>query len=295
MACSIPDTLSLQPKLRTQARKKAFEIMFSRLKGLSKRLLIISIIINLLAMVVGAVYFNKTRWFAYALYENYVKKKSFSPMLYHRQRVEAFKLIEEDMDGKNVIIFAGSSLIMAFPWAIYFREMTQDTIIVNRGIGGDTTEGLLRRYEPTFFQLGRPEKIFLMVGTNDINGNVYMKGHLQIEDIIEKYSTLLEKLSTKLPAESICVQSLLPVRGNWAPANPLIRRFNETLEADVRTKGFCYIDLYDEFVDETGQLKSEYSLDDGIHLTTQGYRVWLNILAPYVTRKPRNIRDHVGE
>ncbi|MFX0202474.1 MAG: GDSL-type esterase/lipase family protein, partial [Candidatus Hodarchaeota archaeon] len=64
-------------------------------------------------------------------------------------------------------------------------------------------------------------------------------------------------------------------------SNAVIRNINEHLKLYAQEKKLCYIDLYDIFTDSTGQLDVRLSLD-GIHLTFEGYKVWLEAIEPYV-------------
>ena len=53
----------------------------------------------------------------------------------------------------------------------------------------------------------------------------------------------------------------------------LLNRMIKKLEGDKVT----YINLFDNFLDSSGNLKSEYS-NDGLHLSGTGYQRWKNIL-----------------
>ena len=46
-----------------------------------------------------------------------------------------------------------------------------------------------------------------------------------------------------------------------------------------------YIDLYSHFVEPvTGKMRTEYS-NDGLHLLGKGYKLWVEIIRPYVLKK----------
>ena len=53
-----------------------------------------------------------------------------------------------------------------------------------------------------------------------------------------------------------------------------LNKFYETYR-QPNEHNYHFIDMYEAFCDDQGLLKSEYSLD-GVHLTTEGYGVWMN-------------------
>lgn len=78
---------------------------------------------------------------------------------YYYQRASQFEIlpiVEED------IVFIENSITDYCVWAELFRNPN----IKNRGISGDVAEGVLNRLSPII--KGKPKKIFLMVGINDM-------------------------------------------------------------------------------------------------------------------------------
>jgi len=75
------------------------------------------------------------------------------------QRKTQFELMPE---RNTDIVFLGDSITARFEWQEYFSDLT----VTNRGIDSDVTEGVLNRLDTVENQ--HPEKIFLMIGINDI-------------------------------------------------------------------------------------------------------------------------------
>jgi len=73
-----------------------------------------------------------------------------------------FKALPHDTTD---IVFLGTSLTGGF----LLSELFKDTRLKNRGIGGNRTNGILNRLSEVTD--GKPAKIFLKVGTNDIQPN----------------------------------------------------------------------------------------------------------------------------
>jgi len=82
--------------------------------------------------------------------------------------IDQFAVMLEDLfrtllsPGPQAIVFLGDSLTSACEWHELFGN---NLTILNRGIGGDTSAGVLKRI-PTVAVL-RPAAVFLMIGTND--------------------------------------------------------------------------------------------------------------------------------
>ena len=56
----------------------------------------------------------------------------------------------------------------------------------------------------------------------------------------------------------------------------------ERAEAEeAAANGYVFIDLHSRFVDADGYLDPRYT-NDGLHLTGEGYRLWRELLIPYV-------------
>src|SRR5438105_5617872 len=79
---------------------------------------------------------------------------------YHEYRRGLFALSKIEAAS---IVMLGDSLTEGAPW----RELTGCADLVNRGIGGDTTSGVLARLDEVLKL--KPRAIFLMIGVNDIS------------------------------------------------------------------------------------------------------------------------------
>ena len=86
-----------------------------------------------------------------------IDKKDFAKNMF-----DYFKALPHDTTD---IVFLGTSLTGGF----LLSELFKDTRLKNRGIGGNRTNGILNRLSEVTD--GKPAKIFLKVGTNDIQPN----------------------------------------------------------------------------------------------------------------------------
>ena len=85
------------------------------------------------------------------------------------------------------MVFLGNSIIEGFDLGFYFP----DHQTINRGIVGDHLDGLIERLDNSAVAL-KPEKLFLMIGINDIGdqrSDEYLKA---------MFTTLIDTLDSKI-------------------------------------------------------------------------------------------------
>ncbi|MBR3307016.1 MAG: hypothetical protein IKI75_07180 [Lachnospiraceae bacterium] len=171
------------------------------------------------------------------------------------------------------VVFAGDSLVERCSW----DELYPGLNIKNRGIGGDTVEGLVPRLESIFKT--QPKKLFIMIGINSILGGK------DSDTIISEYKYLLDEI----PDEDceIYINSILPVASTQTHAGDIIlkaRDINEAVKGMCEERGYTFIDMNEAFSNEDWALKSEYTTD-GVHLTAAGYKLWKSYLDPYILQE----------
>ena len=89
---------------------------------------------------------------------------------------------------------------------------------------------------------------------------------------------MLDQLRQALPGCVIYVQSIPPVRPQAAAEKPglasdVLRSVNEQLAKLAADKGCVYLDLWETFADENGNLKEMLAAPDGVHFSA-GQRLW---------------------
>ncbi len=159
------------------------------------------------------------------------------------------------------LVFIGDSLTEWFDWQRRFP----DYAVTNLGISGEPVEGLLARRERIRQQIDNPAYIFLMTGINDIAMEHYF--------ITDGYREVVRNFTTWYKQSKVVVQSILPVSLEWVSLK-VIKDTNRELAAIAREHNAEYLDIYSLFVDKNGAPKSGLLQDDGIHLSSKGYKVW---------------------
>lgn len=168
-------------------------------------------------------------------------------------------------------VFLGDSITEGFPLDAVFPGQN----VVNRGIGGDTIEGLTERLDVCVEALA-PRRVYVMIGTNNL---WWASPNATTDDLAALCATLLDRLRAAAPQALVTVQSVLPSSGDAAGMNPRTRALNERLKQLAESRGMIYLDLQPLMADSEGRLRDEFTTD-GIHLTAAGYEAWLEGLLP---------------
>ena len=184
---------------------------------------------------------------------------------------------------KGQIVFVGSSLMEQFPIEEMAQRLPNRPIVYNRGIGGDTIDGLDGRLNAAIIDLA-PRKLFINIGTNDISAENYERGAM-----LAKYRGLLEKIRAQLPETRIVVMSYYPVNRTekfntaWfcARTNQEIDAVNAELKLMAEDMGLDFVNVTDCLRDENGDLIAEFSID-GMHMLPEGYEQVFNIIRPMI-------------
>lgn len=192
---------------------------------------------------------------------------------FYYQRATLFEALPT---SKSDIIFLGNSITNGGEWA----ELLGNPHAKNRGISGDTTQGVLDRLST--ITKGKPSKIFLLIGTNDLS-----RGK-SVDEAAKNVEKIVERVKRESPATKLYVQSVFPV-------NPKFNKFlghmnrqkdiavlNAKIKAIAARHGVTYIDVYKSLViPSTDVMNPEYT-NDGLHLLGKGYLKWVEVLKPYL-------------
>ncbi len=179
-------------------------------------------------------------------------------------------------------VFIGDSLIEEYQ----LTECFPDKPVMNRGIGGDTTTGLLSRLEPSVFALN-PRQVFILIGTNDLELT-----NQDERQIAENILTIVTTIKERLPNVHIHVIKLLPVSLSSAPhidKKTVGRRHPKRIQSvnahlDALLTSIDALTLHDYTSDLTntqGYLQDAYTRE-GLHLTPRAYEVLTKKLQSYL-------------
>ena len=173
------------------------------------------------------------------------------------------------------IVFIGNSITNGAEW----NELFPQKRVKNRGISGDTSEGVFDRLDAVV--KGKPAKIFILIGVNDISREI------KVETIVLNMKRIVEKIQKESPKTKIYIQSILPVnpdfemfKGHMKPE--LIKEINQFYQNIAQEYKVNYIDLYSHFLEDgTDKMNKKYT-NDGLHLLGERYLLWREIVKPYL-------------
>ncbi len=147
--------------------------------------------------------------------------------------------------------------------------------VVNRGISGDVTDGILKRLdEITFF---KPKAVLILIGINDLFNIYYHQQIPSAEYVGENILKITEVIHKKSPETKIFAQTVLPTSEDYLKDNIII--VNKMIKAFQPEKDYEVIDLYEAFVNNEGLLKKDLTYD-GLHLNDAGYALWVEMVKP---------------
>ncbi|CEN40920.1 GDSL-type esterase/lipase family protein [Capnocytophaga cynodegmi] len=169
----------------------------------------------------------------------------------------------------------GNSITNGCEWAELFGKKN----IKNRGISGDISQGAYERLDNIVN--GKPKKIFLLIGVNDIARKIPT---VITSQNIEKIVMKIQQVS---PKTKIYLQSVLPVNADFKMFEnhqqpEKIHELNAEIQRICQKYKVTYVDLYSHFIlPNTDKLNPEYT-NDGLHLMAEGYLLWKKIIMPYL-------------
>jgi len=187
----------------------------------------------------------------------------YSSSTYYNHKISQFQQLSKQ-SNKNIVMI-GDSITDRGLWC----ELTNRTDIINRGISGDTTSGVLNRLNNLNPNL---QQAFIMIGINDL-----LRGQ-SVEYVFGNYKKIIMRLK-KVGIKPI-IQSTLYVRSNTKVINKRVKKLNNLLIDYAKINRIKFINL-NTILAPDGVLLEKYSLD-GLHLNGIAYIEWSKILQSYI-------------
>ena len=192
--------------------------------------------------------------------------------------------------GYDKIVFLGDSITEGGgDWNRYLGTNN----VVNRGISGDTTLGVLARLHEIWFY--KPISLFLLIGINDIfNSDSPNRNNITPLSVSNNIIAIADLIYERSPKTQVYVQTTLPINNKLykklsgtfpfheMPLPDQINQINTRLKKNESQKHYTVIDLHDIFLDSDGSLSKKYT-SDGVHLNEEGYHKWSNFIKNYIS------------
>ena len=178
---------------------------------------------------------------------------------YYIDKVSQFEHLKHDKELK--VMMLGDSITDRCLW----MELTNRYDIANRGISGDTTDGVLNRLQNTPDNIS---KVYIMIGVNDIIQGV------RVEKVFKNHQKIISFFKSK--KVDVVVESTLYVTKNFPSLNRKIQRLNNQLKEFCKKNSILYVDL-NKKLSPNGYLQNRYT-SDGLHLNIKGYLIWIKMI-----------------
>jgi lysophospholipase L1-like esterase len=185
---------------------------------------------------------------------------------------ERYALFQHEPVKTGSIMMVGNSITELGNW----KTLLKDSTVINRGISGDVTFGVLHRIKDITDR--KPGKLFLLIGINDLSRNT------PDEVILENIFMIIGKIHSGSPTTLIYVQSILPTNESFKNLDKKfigksehITTINNQVKRYAGKLKYTYVDLFSGFIDEAGRMAAKFT-SDGLHLNAAGYDHWVEIL-----------------
>ena len=177
-------------------------------------------------------------------------------------------------NSSGKILMLGNSLNNNVRW----EEIFPGTGIINRGISGDTVEGILLRLDDIIEE--NPSKILIMAGINNFINDTTQS----VASVWDSYQKILIRLKKALPDTEIFVQSTLPLNPMtkyYQGRNQKVRDLNAILEENANKYDYTYLDIAELLEDASLDL-NKINTCDGIHLLPVAYGTWKFVIEEHI-------------
>jgi lysophospholipase L1-like esterase len=169
------------------------------------------------------------------------------------------------------VVFFGDSITQG--WGTDFKKAFDGMKLANRGIGGDTTRGMLLRLKEDVLALN-PKAVVLLMGTNDIEVEV------PVDAIGRNFQKIVAALKAHDPKMPVFVCRIFPSSATKKRPKETILAVNELFAAAVKGDSqFTVLDTYALFANAEGDALPAL-FPDLLHLNAAGYAKWASALRP---------------
>lgn len=186
---------------------------------------------------------------------------------YYYQRLRQFQA-EEPVTFQDIVMLGNSLTEGGGDWSKRLKTKN----VRNRGIVGDEIMGIYDRLDQIL--PGKPQKIFLLTGANDVSHD------MSTDSLVTLMDLLVNEIQTKSPETKLYLQSLLPINESFGRYKKLNGKTNQIPEINAKLKelakkrNITFIDLFPLFTEKNTNILREKITTDGLHINAEGYEIW---------------------
>jgi lysophospholipase L1-like esterase len=172
---------------------------------------------------------------------------------------------------KGEVLFVGSSSIHRWDIASSFPELKT----INQGIDGTELADTVK-YADRLILPFEPRVVVVYAGDNDIASGKTS------EEVAVQFERLTARILSKLPQTRIVFIGLKPSILRWTQIDRM-RAANDLIKAICsHDDRIGYVDVDGPMLGWDERPRRELFVEDGLHLSAEGYRLWTTLLRPFV-------------
>jgi lysophospholipase L1-like esterase len=184
----------------------------------------------------------------------------------------------EELDRRNTapaqaVLFVGSSTIRLWPTADRFPHLT----VINRGFGGSHISDVNHFIDQTVLKYAA-RVVVLYAGDNDIGADKTPSS------VLADYQAFVRRVHAATPDADIVFLAVKPSLARWHLWQNA-RAFNDLVRAYSATQPrLHFVDMAPQMLGADGRPRPELFMEDGLHMSTQGYDIWTDLLTRTLAR-----------
>jgi acyl-CoA thioesterase-1 len=175
-------------------------------------------------------------------------------------------------EGIKRIVCLGDSITYGFPfgpkfsWVQMLSEVL-DAEIINRGINGNTTSDMLKRFDRAVLQVN-PTHVVIMGGINDV----------LCRESFDRITWNLKLMAEKAAEHNLKVIMGQPTVFDEPEIERLLTRIRQWIASYAEKHQIPVINFAAAFYDEMGKIRTDLLLADGGHPTIEGYQAMFKVI-----------------
>ncbi|BAK74526.1 MULTISPECIES: GDSL-type esterase/lipase family protein [Arcobacter] len=182
---------------------------------------------------------------------------------YYKHKKSQFEMLQNN--DKYETMMLGDSITDEGRW----DELLNNDKVQNRGISGDTTNGVLERLDSINKNI---KQVFIMIGVNDI-----MRGK-EVDEVYNNYLKIIKTFKDK--NIKVYIQSTLFIgERRMENFNFKVEELNKRLEKYAKENHITFINLNPIFAPKK-VLEKKFTFDD-LHLNGSAYELWAKEIKKY--------------
>lgn len=177
---------------------------------------------------------------------------------------------------RPTVLFTGSSSIRMWSDLATTFSAVQ---VVNTGFGGSQASDLAHYLQPLVLDYS-PLKVFIYEGDNDLaEGKSAGRALRDLKGVVAG-------IRMRYPGMPVVLIAAKPSLSRWK-LRGRYRKFNRKLACWAASDPLLdYADVWHPMLLADGQLNTALFIEDGLHMNSEGYRIWQQVLAPFIPTNP---------